>query len=127
MTTKDLELKQGNGMNTLAHTTVLSPAADIYETPDAYVVMMDMPGALKESINVTIQEGTLAVKGHSAPTHHDEGAVLVRELRPVRYERSFTIGEGVDRNNVDARYEEGVLTVKLLKHESVKPREITVH
>ena len=41
-------------------------------------------------------------------------------------ERRFALGEGIDRKNVDARYENGVLAVRLLKTEALKPKEIVI-
>jgi HSP20 family protein len=51
---------------------------------------------------------------------------MYREIRTGAYERRFTLGEGIDRNNVDARYENGVLTVRLLKTEASKPKDIVI-
>jgi HSP20 family protein len=102
------------------------PLADVHETPEAYVVQLDMPGTNREGISVSIDRGELTVRGTVQPYHAEGSSVLYRELRPANYLRVFAIGRDVDPGSVDAVYEHGVLTLKLLKRDEVKPREITV-
>ena len=102
------------------------PNADIYGTPDAYVVSLDMPGVVKESINLTIDRGQLAVKAAVEPHDTDAARLLPQEIRTTGYHRVFNIGDGIDRINIDARFEDGVLRVKLFKSEDLKLREITI-
>jgi HSP20 family molecular chaperone IbpA len=104
----------------------VSPAVDVYETTDGYVLLVDLPGASKEGVGLTMDQGTLTVKAEAAPHHGPDARLLYRELATPLYHRSFTIGDGVDHSNVDARFEDGVLTVKLFKKEERKPREITI-
>jgi HSP20 family protein len=103
------------------------PAADIYETPDAFVLLLDMPGAGKESISLRLDRNELTVKAPVGQIHAEQGTVLFRELRNKGYYRSFSIGDGIDLSNVDAQFHRGVLTVKLYKSESQRPREIAVN
>jgi HSP20 family protein len=102
------------------------PAVDISETGEAYILHLDMPGAQKDAISVTVVNETLAVKAPIVPIHEGDTAVLYREIRTGVYERRFTLGQGIDRNKVEARYEDGVLTVRLLKTEGARPREIVI-
>ena len=109
-----------------AERPVVSPCADIVETPEAYLLMLDMPGATKEGITLRVEQGALSIEAPVEPVRAAGGTVLFSEIRTGRYSRTFTIGEGIDRNAVDARYEDGVLTVTLRKSEHLKPREITI-
>jgi HSP20 family molecular chaperone IbpA len=102
------------------------PLADVHETPDAFVVQLDMPGATREGIAVSIDRGELTVRGSVQPFHGEGSSLIYRELRPATYRRVFTIGRDVDAGSVDAVYEDGVLTLKLLKREEVRPKEIIV-
>jgi HSP20 family molecular chaperone IbpA len=52
---------------------------------------------------------------------------LRREIQTTGYRRAFTLGEGIDRSNVQATFEEGVLTVKLYKSAEMLPRDIQIH
>jgi len=103
------------------------PNADVIETPDAYVLMLDLPGARKESIALRLENGTLEVEAAVEEQHAGDARVLYREIRSARYRRSFALGDGVDRNNVDAEYADGVLRVKLLKTPESKPTTIPIN
>ncbi|HUI11569.1 MAG TPA: Hsp20/alpha crystallin family protein [Bacteroidota bacterium] len=105
---------------------VSAPAADVLEEHDGYVLMLDMPGVLREEISVAVAEGTLAVKAPLARPRGGEGRIIHREIIRGGYERYFSLGEGIDREGIDARYENGVLTVRLRKSEAVKPKQITI-
>ena len=104
----------------------VTPSTDIVETPDAYVLMMDLPGATKESISVTTENGTLSVRAKVEEVLRENATMLFRELKAPTYYRVFNLGDGIDRKNIEARYEEGVLTIKLFKKEESKPREIEI-
>jgi len=102
------------------------PPADVAEEKDGYILTMDMPGARREAISVTVVGGTLAVKAPLVRTHAAGARMLYREIPRGSYERIFTLGDGIDRESIDAQYENGVLTVRLRKSEAVKPKEITI-
>lgn len=102
------------------------PLADIFETPDAYVVMLDMPGADRETMRVRLENGSLAVTAPVARQVQEKGTVLHEEARTFGYMRTFTLGEGIDLANIDAQFQDGVLSMKLFKNEEMKPREISI-
>ena len=106
---------------------IVIPAADVSETGDAYVLCLDMPGAQKDAMSVRIIDDSLVIKAPVAPVHLDGATILHREIRKGTYERSFTLGEGIDRDRVEAGYENGVLTVRLMKSDAVKPKDIAIH
>lgn len=104
----------------------VTPLADIYETDDAYVVMVDMPGATKESIGITLDKSSLVIKSVNDSLFRDDARILHSEIVEGNYLRTFNLTEGIDRDNVDARFESGVLTMKLFKKEEIKPREVRI-
>ena len=101
------------------------PFADIFETRDTYLLLLEMPGASRDSISVTIDRDLLNVTA-SVRSPFAEGTVLFSEMDTTAYGRSFTLGQGIDRNRVEAGFENGVLRITLHKTDEVKPREITV-
>ncbi len=109
-----------------AEESYATPYADIYETPDAYVLNIDMPGASKEGMSVAVDKGVLTVKAAVEPYHTPNATLLFREIQTTGYLRAFNLGEGINRSNIDARYENGVLILKLFKSENQKPREIPI-
>jgi len=121
---KDITLcgsSAGNGV-----VNIVTPRADVYETQEAYVIRLDMPGSRKEAVSLTLEGDILQV---SADVDRYDGGltILHRELRTTGYHRVFTLGEGIDRDKVDALFDEGVLTVKLFKTPEAKPRTITIN
>jgi HSP20 family protein len=127
--TNDLAMQKAEkrkGMPSL-HETIATPLADIYETPEEYVVSLDMPGATKEAISVMLEQGVLHVSAAVAQHHTEDADVLYREIRTTAYQRAFALGEGVDRTNVDAVFQNGVLLVKLFKTPEAQPKQIAIH
>ena len=130
--TKDNEVavvQRGNtlpAVQTRSEERFVTPSADIFETPDAYVLMIDLPGTLKESIKVTTEDDTLSVRAKVEPIHRENATLLFNELKSSTYYRVFNLAEGIDRKSIEARYEDGVLTIRLFKKEETKPREIEI-
>ncbi|HET6567828.1 MAG TPA: Hsp20/alpha crystallin family protein [Rhodothermales bacterium] len=114
----------GNGTDRNA---VWSPRADFVETSDAYVVHYDVPGMNRDDLEINFHDGMLTVSGERAFESKEEEQNLVRvERHHGRFFRSFAIPKQVDPENIQANYENGVLTVRLPKAEESKPRRISV-
>ncbi len=109
-------------------TPVRLPRTNIQETDSAFVFTMEMPGLSREHVEVNIEHDTLVVKGghaeQSEPT--DEKGLLRREYRVSRFERTFHVGDAVDRDQVRAKMENGILTVTLPKSPEKVGRKIDV-
>ena len=102
------------------------PRADIYETTDEIVVLLDMPGIEKEKIDVSLEKNVLTVNGY-VKIEKPEGYSLARtEYRLGDYERSFRISNQVEREGIEAQYKDGVLRLTLPKAEEAKERKIPV-
>lgn len=94
-----------------------SPAVDIYETKDAYVLHADMPGVSKDGLDVTLEGTTLVLVGRHTGQTGSETA---------EYRRVFELDPMIETAKVKARIEQGVVTVELPKAEKVKPRKIKI-
>ena len=117
---------EGPGPGDFLRGPVSIPPSDVSEDGEAYYVYLDMPGARKDGIVVTVAGGILVVRAPIAPVHVNDAAVLYREIPVGMYERRFALGRGIDRNTIGARYVDGVLTVRLQKTEESKPKQINV-
>jgi HSP20 family protein len=104
----------------------VAPVADIYETADAFVIKLDLPGAVKGSISVRVEPGVLSVKGKVTAHHGERSDLLFNEILRKSYFRSFNLGEGVDRNNIQAMFLDGVLEITIPKTDAMKAREIEI-
>lgn len=113
---------QGNGAR-------LAPyGVDIREDGDHLVVEAELPGFKKEEIDITLENQTLTISAERKEMTQDQpqGDFLLNERRYSRFLRSFTLPPTVDEKSVQAKLEDGVLTVVLNKREETKPRKIAV-
>jgi HSP20 family protein len=104
-------------------------AADFFETDDAFTLELEAPGYEAEDIEVHYEGGVLSITGtHSTETEDEdaEKTYHVRERSFSRFTRSFTMPETVKADDIDARVEDGVLTVVLPKAPDAKPKRISV-
>ncbi len=103
-----------------------APATDIYETEAGVTIQVDLPGHDAKSIEVKVDKGVLTLRSErKAPESTKENARRLERGFGV-YTRSFKLPDTVDASNVDARYENGVLTLSLPRKEEAKPRVIEV-
>jgi len=105
----------------------VTPVADIYETADAFVIRLDMPGAVKDSISVIVEPGILAIKGKVDMGHRENSKLVYSEIGERSYSRTFNLGDGVDTDHIEAQFENGVLGITIPKTESLKAREIKIN
>lgn len=100
---------------------------DVSETDDAYTVKASLPGIKPENIDITYSGNTLTVRGETRSEEEKEGEKYhVRERRVGSFARSITLPTSVNANNIDARYEDGILTLHLPKAEEAKPKRIQI-
>jgi HSP20 family protein len=102
------------------------PPTDIFETNDAVVMFLDMPGADLESLNVTLDKRALTVSARSTPVRPQGYTLVVSEYEDGNYERSFTLSEQVDDEGVEAVFKDGVLRLTLPKSKSAPAKKIVV-
>ena len=103
------------------------PAVDIYENDDAFVATADLPGLKKEDLDVSIENNVLTVSGERKfEKSDDEGTFRRVERSYGTFRRSFALPRTVDSTKVEAKFEDGVLTLALPKSEVAKSRKITV-
>jgi HSP20 family protein len=103
------------------------PTFNVWEDESAVFAEADLPGLDPGKIEVTITEGNkLTVQGER-PATEIEGAVWIRQERPFgKFIRAITLPALVNAEQVEAKYENGVLRLRLPKHEAAKPRKIAV-
>lgn len=101
------------------------PRADVVDTPEAYQLIVEMPGVTREALSIQLENDTLELRGTRTAPPADR--VLVNGRGSDRpFVRRFAIGNDIDRNGIQARLENGLLTVTLPRREEVKPRRIEV-
>lgn len=104
-----------------------TPAFDVYEEKDNYVVKAELPGMKREDINVSIQGGDLVISGErKRETTTDQAGVYRAERYFGKFQRAVSLPATVSAGEVRAEYKDGVLTVMLPKSEEAKPKQIEV-
>ena len=103
------------------------PAADILETPDEIVVEVDLPGHKTEELQVKVDGDVLTIEAERKAERAQKGDSYQRSERILgKFARSFTLPANVDSTRTVAKYEAGVLQIRLPKREEAKPRTIKV-
>ena len=105
---------------------VYAPNTDIYETLDAMIVVADMPGVDEKHVEVQLENDVLTLTGRSIPEDNHNLESSYREYSAADYQRSFTLSEDIERENIKARIKDGVLRVTLPKTKKNRTMEIPV-
>jgi HSP20 family protein len=104
-----------------------TPALDVSEDDKGYRVTVDMPGVAKEAVKVRVEGRRVSIETateEAAPT--DGSRLLYRERRAARYARSFSLPAEIDQGQSEARFENGVLTLNLVKRVVENGGQLTV-
>ncbi len=124
---QDFTPARSSGADTDAEQAVWAPRADLAETEDAYVIVLDIPGVKQSDLQITIEDDTLKVGGERTFGREAENGQYHRIERSYgRFFRAFRFGSPIDSTGVDADVDDGVLTVRIPKAEASKPRRIQV-
>jgi HSP20 family protein len=105
----------------------VAPLINAWEAGDEIFLEAELPGLELNELEIYVSGGNqLTIKGQRKPPTVNKG-VWHRQERPFgAFNRTLTLPFAVDADKVEARLENGVLTVKLAKHESARPRKIAV-
>ena len=104
---------------------VFLPAVDIFETPQALVLVADMPGVSGDTVTLDLKDNLLTIFGQVGQPSEKE-SLLSQEYSIGDYYREFQVGELIDKNKIEATVKDGVLTLTLPKAEEIRPRRIEV-
>ncbi len=94
---------------------VFTPPTDIIETTAGVRMVLDMPGADPDSLDVTLDNRVLRISARSASSAPEGHALVHAEYRDGDYERSFTVSEPIDTARIEAVLQDGVLRLTLPK------------
>jgi HSP20 family protein len=103
------------------------PAVNVWEEGESVHVEAELPGVNQNDLEIYVTGGNqLSLKGQRKPAAPEKGVRHRQERGFGTFVRTLTLPFPVDPDRVDAHLENGVLSVKLAKHESAKPRKISV-
>ena len=106
-----------------------SPAADVIEKDDGFLVDLELPGLTAEDVDINVENGLLTITGERREENEGESSANGRYLTERRYgkfSRSFALPNSIDAAKVSAKFANGVLQVTLPKASTAKARKIKI-
>jgi HSP20 family protein len=117
------DTQQGNGQSARRWT----PAMDLLETDDAFVLRADLPGLSEADVSIELEDNVLTLSGQRKVEHEERREGFSRVERAFgAFSRSLTLPRGVDADAVTAAFDRGVLEVRIPKPAERKPRRISI-
>ena len=120
--------RRGGGRQQGREPSQWSPALDVLQENGDVLIRAELPGVKPEDVDITLERGVLTISGERSAEEERRGAgYLVRERRHGSFRRSMQLPEGIDENSISARYQEGVLEVRITGMTAVQePRRIQI-
>jgi len=99
---------------------------DAYTTDNEIVVTASIPGANPDDVEITVEGDSLTIRGHIEPRLENVNYIFAERFHG-EFSRTLQLNVPVDVDNIEAHFENGVLTLTLPKAEEVRPRVIKVN
>ena len=119
------EIKFNNGEPT-RNRKVYSPYTDIIDTGEDILVIADLPGADETCVDVTLEKNVLTIFAYPPVEKVENYSLEFGEYGVGDFERKFVVSEDIDRERIEAKVKNGVLTLRLPKSGPAKTRKIAV-
>jgi len=127
---QELQVQQKREVEKKTETTtparVFVPVTDIFETPEALTVVLEMPGVDRNSVEASVENDVLTIEGQIDFTKYEAMRPVYTEYNVGHYARRFEISDRIDQSKISAEIKDGVVTIVLPKGEQAKPRKIQV-
>jgi HSP20 family molecular chaperone IbpA len=127
---QELQVQQKRQVEKKTETTtparVFVPVTDIFETPEALTVVLEMPGVDRNSVEASVENDVLTIEGRIDFTKYEAMQPVYTEYNVGHYARSFEVSGRIDQSKISAEIKDGVVTIVLPKGEQAKPRKIQV-
>jgi len=102
------------------------PRVDVAESKDAFLVVADLPGVSQENVDVTVEKNVLTISARAEARRPEGYEHRFGAEAPLEWQRSFTLGDAIDREAIAATMKNGILRLTLPKASRVLPRKISV-
>ena len=99
---------------------------DLYREADRYVLNADLPGIDPGTVDVDVDGQLLTIRAQRTADARGDVKWLAQERPHGTYLRQFSVGEGIDSEQITAHYDNGVLSLLIPVSERAKPRKIEV-
>jgi len=118
----------GNGKHATANASNAGtrPLVDIFETQDGITLQADMPGVSKDGLSLRVEGTNLLIEGTIGVLPAQQMSALHADVRASTYRRSFALGAELESSSIEAKLQDGVLTVRIPKRAELRPRKIEI-
>ena len=101
--------------------------ANLFETPEGFILQMPMPGTKPENVDITVQQDTVTLKWETKVQVPENATSHWNGFQAGQYQQTFTLPSPINAERVEASYSDGILTLNLPKAEHAKARTIKVN
>ncbi len=106
--------------------TAMGMPMDVWQSEDGYRIALDLPGVDPESVDVTCERNVLTIRAERSAEYQDAQSVLIAERPQGSFTRQVQLGAGLDTENVQANYQNGVLLLTVPLSQEAQPRRIEI-
>ena len=118
---------EGDALETSYRRGAWEPAVDISETEEDFQIHADLPGLTKDEVRISYEDGVISIRGEKKQEREEKKKNYHRIERSYGvFERSFRLPNRVDLGKSEAKFKDGVLSLRLPKAEEAKPKEIPI-
>jgi HSP20 family protein len=107
-------------------TATFRPAVDVAQVDGGFVLRAELPGVAKESVKVEVKEQVLRIAGEKTAPSYEAKGYRYSEINYGTFERTFQLSDSIDRDRVEAKFDNGVLEIRLALRPEVGPKQIVV-
>ena len=106
----------------------LAPNIDFSEKDGKYFLNAELPGLKRDDISISIEDGYVTVRGKKETNKEEEGtSYYLKETRSGSFSRSFRLPGKVDKENINATFKDGVLTLAMPLEKAPETKKIEIH
>ncbi|MDK2976638.1 MAG: hypothetical protein PWP06_1113 [Candidatus Marinimicrobia bacterium] len=115
-----------DSFNTMSNVS-WSPSVNLEETKNDYIIHAELPGMNKKDIDISVENDVLTISGEKKErVQTKDSNILVSEILSGYFSRSFRLPAQIDSEKIEAKWDNGVLVVKIPKSEVAKPKKIQI-
>jgi HSP20 family protein len=103
------------------------PKTNLLEDDTKFIVELGLSGWKKDELRIEVLGDNLVVAGESKESSTQGGKYLRRELKRSKFSKTIVLGKDLDRDNIEATYEDGLLTVTVPKLQKSEPRSTRIN
>jgi len=92
---------------------IVRPVVNLLKEDNTFLLRAEIPGVDGKDVDISVDRNILTIESKAAAYPSVDGKLIYGEFTPVRYRRSFTLSDDIDRDGIEAEYNNGVLTLRL--------------